>query len=288
MPDSASSTAAPQGVKDEDSLDLELSFSGVGQRVKSGFAEAGNILKFGAQVIRDLPDLRRYSGEVLAQAGRLILSSAIVVWFMEFTAGTMCATEAGYTLKQVGAPIYSAVFNDVCGFREMSVFMFGYIFAAKVGCGLVAEIGSMRIADEVDALEVMGIHSRSYLVGARIVAVLLAIPFLYFVGTVLLFLSAYLVTVVQLKTVSPGGYWALFWLFQSPYDLLATLTKLIVMCASILFVCCYYGYTAYGGPVGVGRNTAKSMAINMVLIHVIAMFGTWVFWGASPHFPIGR
>jgi phospholipid/cholesterol/gamma-HCH transport system permease protein len=74
------------------------------------------------------------------------------------------------------------VFNAWCSLREMSPYMWGYIFAAKVGCGLVAEIGSMRIADEIDAMEVMGIKSRSYLVGTRVLAVWISIPFLYPVG----------------------------------------------------------------------------------------------------------
>ena len=93
--------------------------------------------------------------------------------------GTMCGTEAIYTLKQVGAPIYSGIFNAWCAVRELAPYMWGYILAAKVGCGLVAEIGSMRIADEVDALEVMGIDSTVYLVGTRVVAAWMAMPFLY-------------------------------------------------------------------------------------------------------------
>jgi len=74
------------------------------------------------------------------------------------------------------------VFTSYCGLREMAPYMWAYILAAKVGCGLVAELGSMRIAEEIDAMEVMGVDSMVYLVGARIVAAWLAMPFLFLVG----------------------------------------------------------------------------------------------------------
>ncbi|MDT7587448.1 MAG: phospholipid/cholesterol/gamma-HCH transport system permease protein [Pseudonocardiales bacterium] len=111
-----------------------------------------------------------------------MLTSGLIIWVMQGVIGFECGLEASYTLKQIGAPIYSGVFNAWCSLREMSPYMWGYIFAAKVGCGLVAEIGSMRIADEIDAMEVMGIKSRSYLVGTRVLAVWISIPFLYPVG----------------------------------------------------------------------------------------------------------
>lgn len=267
---------------------VELSIGGVAEKVRAAVAVGGEIMKFSGRTVRSLPDLRHYLSEVLAQAGILILSSGIIVWFMQFVVGTMCATEASYTLKQVGAPIYSAVFNDVCGLREMSVYMWAYIFAAKVGCGLVAEIGSMRIAEEIDAMEVLGIKSRSYLVGTRIATAWIAMPFLYIVGLGLMFISMHLVTVYQLGTVSSGGYSFVFWLFQNPYDLMAAMSKMLAMGTIIIFVGCYYGYTASGGPVGVGRNTAKSMMLNMVLIHVVGLLGTWFFWGSYPNMPIGN
>src|SRR5882672_64597 len=129
--------------------------------VKDVLASVGEIARFAGSVVRNLPDTRRYSTEVLHQAGILILSSGLIIWVMQGVIGFECGLEASYTLKQIGAPIYSGVFNAWCSLREMAPYMWGYIFAAKVGCGLVAEIGSMRIADEIDAMEVMGIKSRS-------------------------------------------------------------------------------------------------------------------------------
>jgi phospholipid/cholesterol/gamma-HCH transport system permease protein len=260
--------------------------------VKNVLGSVGEIARFSGSVVRSLPDVRKYATEVLHQAGILILSSGLIIWVMQGVMGTECGLEASYTLKQIGAPIYSGVFNAWCSLREMlremSPYMWGYIFAAKVGCGLVAELGSMRISDEIDAMEVMGIKSRSYLVGTRILAVWIAMPFLYTVGLGVMYVTAYLVTVVNLGGVSPGGYLYIFWLYQNPLDFLYSQIKIMTMGTVITFVGCYYGFNASGGSVGVGRNTAKSMMLNMVLIHIVGVLGTQLFWGLSPNAPIAN
>jgi phospholipid/cholesterol/gamma-HCH transport system permease protein len=256
--------------------------------LKSVLASVGEIARFSGSVIRSFPDVRKYSSEVLHQAGILILSSGLIIWVMQGVMGTECGLEAAYTLKQIGAPIYSGVFNAWCAIREMAPYMWGYIFAAKVGCGLVAELGSMRIADEIDAMEVMGVKSRSYLVGTRVLAVWIAMPFLYTVGLGVMYVTEYIITVVNLGGVSPGGYLYIFWLYQNPADFLYSLMKIMTMGTVITFVGCYYGFTARGGSVGVGRNTAKSMMLNMVLIHIVGVLGTQLFWGLSPNAPIAN
>jgi phospholipid/cholesterol/gamma-HCH transport system permease protein len=256
--------------------------------IKSVLGQVGEIARFGGSVVRSLTDVRKYSTEVLHQTGILILSSGLIIWVMEAVMGTECGLEASYTLKQIGAPIYSGVFDAWCALREMAPYMWGYIFSAKVGCGLVAEIGSMRIADEIDAMEVMGIKSRSYLVGTRLLAVWLAMPFLYTVGLGIMYTTEYLMTVVNLGGVSSGGYLYIFWLYQNPADFLYSLAKIMTMGTVIAFVGCFYGYTARGGPVGVGRNTAKSMMLNMVLVHIVGVLGTQLFWGLSPNAPIAN
>jgi phospholipid/cholesterol/gamma-HCH transport system permease protein len=256
--------------------------------LKNVLGSIGEVARFSGSVIRSLPDVRKYSTEVLHQCGILILSSGLIIWIMEGVIGSECGLEGMYTLKQIGAPLYSGQFNAQCGIREMAPYMWGYIFSAKVGCGLVAEIGSMRIADEIDAMEVMGIDSRSYLVGTRILAVWLAMPFLYTVGLGVMFTTEYLMTVVNLGGISSGGYLYIFWLYQNPADFVFGLAKVMAMGTVIAFVGCYYGYTASGGPVGVGRNTAKSMMLNMVLVHIVGALGTQLFWGMSPNAPSGN
>jgi phospholipid/cholesterol/gamma-HCH transport system permease protein len=79
----------------------------------------------------------------------------------------------------------------------------------------------------------------------------------------------------------------IFWLFQDPIDVGFSMIKAMVMATAIVLVGCYYGYTASGGPVGVGRATAQSMVVNIILVHIIGMLGTVVFWGSNPRAPIG-
>jgi phospholipid/cholesterol/gamma-HCH transport system permease protein len=267
---------------------LTITAADLASRVTQAFATGGNIVRFAGTTVRGLPDLRHYPGEVFHQAAVLILSSGLIIWAMEFVMGSTCSLEASYTLKQVGAPLYTGVFNNYCGLREMAPYMWGYIFAAKIGCGIVAELGSMRISDEVDAMEVMGVKSQNYLAGTRVVATWMAIPFLYIVGLGVMMTAEYLVSVVQLGGVSPAGYLYIFWLFQNPLDLFYSLVKVMAMSTVIVFVACYYGYNARGGPVGVGRSTATAMMLNMVLIHIVSTLLTQLFWGLTPNAPIAN
>jgi phospholipid/cholesterol/gamma-HCH transport system permease protein len=268
--------------------DTHISLAGIGRTLKSGVETGGDIMRFSGQTIRNFPDLRHYLTEVFHQCGVLILSSGLIIWLMQFVIGYECGLEAIYTLKQIGAPLYSGIFNAWCAVREMAPYMWGYIVAAKIGCGLVAEIGSMRIADEIDAMEVMGVKSRSYLVGSRIVAAWIAMPFLYTVGLGIMFTGEYLVTVHMVGGISEGGYSFIFWLYQNPLDFLFSMIKVMAMGTVIIFVGCYYGYNSGGGPVGVGRSTAKSMMMNMVLVHIVGVLGTQLFWGLAPNAPIAN
>ncbi|MDX6669320.1 MAG: phospholipid/cholesterol/gamma-HCH transport system permease protein, partial [Solirubrobacteraceae bacterium] len=153
--------------------------------------------------------------------------------------------------------------------------------------GIVAELGSMRISDEIDALEVMGIDSMTFLCATKLLAAWLVLPFLYIAAIGAGFFASYLVVVQQIGDVSSGGFFLIFWLFQNPADLVFSLVKGMVMATAIVLVGCYYGYNAGGGPVGVGTATAKSMVLNLVLVHLIGMLGTQLFWGANPRAPIG-
>jgi phospholipid/cholesterol/gamma-HCH transport system permease protein len=137
-------------------------------------------------------------------------------------------------------------------------------------------------------MEVIGIKSKSFLVGTRIAATLIAVPFLYTVGLGILYIGMYLVTVVNLGEVSSGGYLYIFWLYQSPYDFLAAMSKVMAESLVIVGVGLYYGYNATGGPIGVGRATARSMIINLVLISLIGTIGTLVFWGLNTNAPIAN
>jgi phospholipid/cholesterol/gamma-HCH transport system permease protein len=249
----------------------------------------GEIARFGSRVAGLVYSGRvlRFFGEALRQAGILILGSALVIWGMVFILGLQCGIEGAYFNRSVGAPAYAGVFSAWCDLREMVPYMFGYIMSAKVGTGIVAELGAMRINEEIDALEVIGVRPITFLAATRLLAAWMVLPFVYLSAVGVGFLASYLAVVKQIGEVSAGGYSLIFWMFQNPPDLLFSVIKGMAMATAIVAVGCYYGYTASGGPVGVGQATAKSMILNMVLVHLIGMMGSQVFWGANPRAPIG-
>ena len=160
------------------------------------------------------------------------------------------------------------------------------MMSAKVGTGLVAEIGAMRISDEIDALEVMGIDSLLFPVLHTPAGGLAGPALPYTAGVGAGFLASYIAVVQQVGETSSGGYFLIFWMFQNPPDLVYSLIKGMAMATVIMLVGAYYGYTAGGGPVGVGTATAKSMVLNTVMVHLVAMVGTQL-WGSNPRAPIG-
>jgi phospholipid/cholesterol/gamma-HCH transport system permease protein len=252
-------------------------------------ASFGEIVKFCSKIVAEVFTLKvlRFFGEALRQAGILILSSTLVIWGLVFIIGLQCGIEGAYFNRSVGAPAYAGVFSAWCDLRELVPYAFGYMMAAKVGTGIVAELGSMRISDEIDALEVMGIDSMLFLCATRLLAAWMVLPFMYIAAVGAGFFASYLAVVQQIGEVSSGGFFLVFWMFQNPPDLLYSVLKGMFMATAIVLVGCYYGYTAGGGPVGVGTATAKSMVLNIVLVHLIGMLGTQLFWGANPRAPIG-
>jgi phospholipid/cholesterol/gamma-HCH transport system permease protein len=252
-------------------------------------AASGEIARFIATVLRQVYGLHvlKFFGETLRQAGILIIGSTIVIWALVFVIGLQCGILGAYATNGIGVPAYSGVFTAWCDLRELVPLAFGYMMAAKVGTGIVAELGAMRISDEIDALEVMGIDSMTFLCATRVLAAWIVLPFMYLAAIGAGFLASYIAVVQQIGYVSSGGYFLIFWQFQNPPDFLYSLIKAMFMATAIVLVGCYYGYNASGGPVGVGTATAKSMVLNLVLVHLIGALGTQVFWGANPRAPIG-
>jgi phospholipid/cholesterol/gamma-HCH transport system permease protein len=249
----------------------------------------GDIAKFSGRIMGQVFSGRvlHFLGEGLRQAGILIVSSTLVIWGLVFIIGLQCGIEGAYFNRSVGNPAYAGVFAAWCDLRELIPYAFGYMMAAKVGTGIVAELGSMRISDEIDALEVLGLDSLVYLCATRLLGMWLVLPFVYIAAISFGFVGSYIAVVRQIGEVSPGGYLEIFWQFQNPVDLIYSAIKGMSMATFIVIVGCYYGYHARGGPVGVGTATAKSMVLNIVLVHLIGMLGTQLFWGANPRAPIG-
>ena len=253
-------------------------------------AATGEIARFTGTIVGDVLSLRvfRFFGESLRQAGILIIGSTTVIWGLVFLIGLGgCGIQAGYFTESTGTPNYAGVFAAWCDLREAVPLVFGYMMSAKVGTGIVAELGAMRISEEIDALEVMGVDSMVFLCATRLLATWIVLPFMYITAIGVAFLASYLAIVDQLGFTSSGGFLLIFWQFQNPTDFLFSVLKGLAMATAIVLVACYYGYNASGGPVGVGRATAKSMVLNLILVNVIDAFGTQIFWGTNARAPIG-
>jgi phospholipid/cholesterol/gamma-HCH transport system permease protein len=256
-------------------------------RVLGPAREVGEIAGFSVRALAGVPGALRYSSEVLRQVGSLVVGSGVILLAMQAVIGGECGLFLVYLLRPLGATSAAGQLQVPCSLRELFPYMFGYIFAAKVGSGLVAEIGSMRISAEIDALESVGIDSMKYVIGTRLIAIILFVPLIYIASLVTGLAGGYLVTTVQLKGLSGAQYLNGYFSSQSLIDNFASLIKAITIAGAISFVALYYGFKARGGPVGVGNAVARAMILNLVLIHVIAAFWSAIFWGTSAGYPEG-
>jgi len=231
----------------------------------------------------------RYWKEVIRQSYRLALTtgSVILVVGLSFGFGLVLGVEGTYAARLVGTPSLSGVATALGNLREITPYAFAYMMAAKVSTGFVAEIGTMRITDEIDALEVMGLNSLVYLASTRLLGSWLILPFVYLISLVAAYVASYFVVVVQIGQVSAGGYLELFWKYQNAHDLLYSMIKGMTMGTFVVLVGCYFGYTVRGGPVQVGRATATAMVVNLTGVHLIGILASQLFWGGDPKLPVG-
>lgn len=259
------------------------------QQVNDSLAELGEIGRWIVRTLIELPQALRYPTEIIRQTAILLLSNAIPIWAMLFTFGVFLSEIGYYVLLQIGAQAYTGLFANAGSLKATSPVFFGFIVAAKTGTGYVAEIGAMRINEEIDALEVLGIHSKAYLVGTRVWAALIALPMLYITGMLICFLTIGFGSVNIYHAVSRGGFWRVFWSFASPFDIAVGSMGWAMIAAIIaVIVGLYYGYNATGGAVGVGENAAKSMALNVVVVAMLSGMYFQAVYGTGVILPIGN
>jgi phospholipid/cholesterol/gamma-HCH transport system permease protein len=249
--------------------------------------EAGDLLGFSGRALLHLTGVWRYFAEILRQCAILALGTTLIIVGLVTVVGGECSLFVTYLLRPVGGSSFLGFNAQICGLREMWPYMFAYVFAAKVGCGLVAEIGSMRINEEIDAMESQGIDPMRYVIATRLVAVLLTVPVMYFLAMAFGTLGSYLVAVIQFGEVSGGQFESLFFGTQTLPDIAYSVIKVMSFATVIALVGMYYGFRARRGPVGVGDATARSMAVNLVLIHVIGSVLSSAFWGTESRIPFG-
>jgi len=232
----------------------------------------GEAREFGAYSARALvatAGVWRFTSEVLRQLGLLVAGTTLLVTFLTFVLGAECALFGLYFLRPVGATDFVGLITAFCSDQFGIALMFGYAFAAKVGCGLVAEIGSMRIKEELDAFESVGVDPMRFVVGTRIAAAFLFMPFAFLVCAAAFNLGGFLYVTAASGEVSQGGFEAQHWPLQSFGAYLDSSLKFFAIGTAIVLVATYYGFRVRGGPVDVGTATSRSMVANLVLVHVI-------------------
>jgi phospholipid/cholesterol/gamma-HCH transport system permease protein len=255
-------------------------------RVRGWSRTLGEIVQFAFVSVIQIPQSLRYMREVWWYAAFIAVGSTPVALVLTTATGAECSVEAYYSLSQIGALTLTGVFNAICDTREITPLFFGFAIGAKVGCGLVAELGTMRVNEEIDALEIMSMPTRVYLVSVRMLACLIVLPFMYLLSLAVSYLGSYLVQHFQIRQVSDGVYFDYFWRFLNTQDLIFSMTKAVVFAILIVSVAVYYGYNVTGGAVGIGRAVAKTMATALVMVVVVNAVLTQVFWGNNPNLPI--
>jgi len=247
---------------------------------------AGSFASFLLQVLSAFRLLPRYSGEVLRQVGILAVGSVLVIVLMSFVAGVSCGIAAEAFGQQIGAGVVGPLFSSFCVNREIVPFVVGFIVAAKVGGGIVAELGAMKVNDEIDAMDVMGVPSITFAVASRLAAVFIVMPIAYIVALGAAEGAAWIGSFVRSGSVSQGTWEFAFYTVTSVTDIILSFVKGMVMTVGVVLVALYFGYNVGGGPVEVGTATARSMAVNLILVTVLNMTMTFLFWGFNPRLPI--
>jgi phospholipid/cholesterol/gamma-HCH transport system permease protein len=250
----------------------------------------GDQLAFYARSLAWTPrTIRRYPREVLRLLSEVAFGSGAlaliggtvgVMIAMTLFTGTVVGLQGYAALNQIGASAFTGFISAYFNTREISPLVAGLALSATVGAGFTAQLGSMRINEEVDALEGMGVPSLPYLVTTRIVAGVVAVIPLYAIGLISSYFGSRLVT-VYFEGQSPGTYDHFFGVFLSPVDVLWSFLKVLIFAVVVILVHCYYGYRASGGPAGVGVAVGRAVRTSIVMINVIDFFMSLAIWGAT-------
>jgi phospholipid/cholesterol/gamma-HCH transport system permease protein len=257
---------------------------------RAGIEERGDQLLFYVRALAWTPRaVTRYRREVLntlaevafGTGGLSVIAGTVgVIAFMAFFAGTEVGIQGYASLSQIGVAKFTAFISAYFNTREVAPLVSSIALAATVGCGYTARLGSMRISEEIDALEVMAVPSLPFLVTTRMVAGFIAVIPLYVVALAASYLSPRLITTV-IYGQSAGTYDHYFLQFLPPIDMLWSFFKLIVLAVAIILIHCYYGYTASGGPAGVGMAVGKAIRTSIVFVVVADFFLSFAIWGST-------
>ncbi|HEX5407404.1 MAG TPA: ABC transporter permease [Pseudonocardiaceae bacterium] len=250
----------------------------------------GDQMSFYVKTIAWVPRaLRRYLKEVLRLLAEVSFGSGalaviggtigVMVGMTIFT-GVVVGLQGYTALSQIGTAAFTGFISAYFNTREIAPLVAGLALSATVGSGFTAQLGAMRISDEVDALEVMGVPSLPYLVTTRVIAGFVAVIPLYVIGLLTSYLASREITVLFYGQ-SPGTYDHYFNLFLPPQDVLWSFGKILVFAVVVIMTHCYFGYRASGGPAGVGVAVGRAVRTAIVTITLLDFFLSLAIWGTT-------
>ncbi|AIG78217.1 MULTISPECIES: MlaE family ABC transporter permease [Amycolatopsis] len=233
------------------------------------------IRRYGREIFRLLTEVSFGTGALAVIGGTL----GVMIGMTLFT-GLIVGLQGYSALNQLGTAALTGFISAYFNTREVAPLSAGLALSATVGCGFTAQLGAMKISEEIDALEVMGVPSMPYLVTTRVIAGVAAVIPLYAVGLLSSYLASRQIT-IWLYGQSAGTYDHYFTLFLPPEDVLWSFLKVIIFSVLVILSHCYYGYTASGGPAGVGVAVGRAVRTSIVLISVLDFFLSLAIWGAT-------
>jgi phospholipid/cholesterol/gamma-HCH transport system permease protein len=258
-----------------------------------GWNRIGSQAQFYAKTLASIPDaIINYRTELLrliAQMGlgtgalAVVGGTVAIVGFLTMTTGALVAVQGYNQLASVG---FEALTGFASAFFNVRLIVPGttsVALSATIGAGATAQLGAMRINEEIDALEVIGIRSVSYLASTRVVAGVVVVVPLYCIAVMMAFFAARLGTVV-IYGQGAGVYDHYFNTFLNPTDLIWSFSQSVAMTVVIMLVHTYYGFTASGGPAGVGEAVGRAVRTSMVVASVEIVMISLAVYGQSSNF----
>jgi phospholipid/cholesterol/gamma-HCH transport system permease protein len=233
------------------------------------------LVRHRGEVYRLLADVT-FGGGLLAVAASTVLVVFVIAAFVGITIGL----EGYQGLQIIGLAPLSGYLSSYANTREIAPLITAFGLAAQMGCKFTTQLGAMRINEEIDALEVMGIRSLPYLVTTRLIAALVVVTPLYLIALSGAYLATQ-ITVILIAHQGGGTYQHYFHAFLTGKDILLSMGKVWVFVVLVTIVHCYYGYSVRGGPEEVGRAAGRAIRASIVLIALSDMLMTLAFWGTS-------
>lgn len=230
-------------------------------------------------------ELVRLIAEISMGAGTLAMigGTVVIVGFLTLATGGVLAIQGYSSLGNIGIEALTGFLAAFINVRIAAPVVAGIGLAATFGAGVTAQLGAMRINEEIDALESMAIRPVEYLVSTRIVAGMIAITPLYAIAVILSFLASQFTTVVLLGQ-SGGLYDHYFTTFLNPIDLLWSFLQALLMALAILLVHTYYGFFATGGPAGVGVAVGNAVRTSLIVVVSITLLISLAVYGSNGNF----